>query len=50
MEIHVRMGPLAAWLNRRDTAAVRQYMREEGANLKRIPKTELAERDGTDAA
>ena len=35
-EIHVRMGPLAAWLHRRELAAVRRHMREEGENMKRL--------------
>jgi hypothetical protein len=35
-EIHVRTGPVGAWLNRREFAAVRRHMREEGENLKRI--------------
>jgi hypothetical protein len=34
--IHVRMGPLAAWLQRRQIAAVRRHMREEGENLRRL--------------
>lgn len=35
-EIHVRTGPIGAWLNRREFDAVRRHMREEGENLKRI--------------
>jgi len=35
-EIHLRMGPLAAHLNRRELDAVREHMRIEGVNLKRI--------------
>jgi hypothetical protein len=35
-EIHLRLGPLAAWLNRKELAAVRDHMRAEGINLKRI--------------
>lgn len=35
-EIHLRTGPIGAWLNRREFAAVQQHMREEGENLKRI--------------
>jgi hypothetical protein len=35
-EIHLRMGPLAQWLNRRELAAVREHMRVEGVNLRRI--------------
>lgn len=35
-EIHLRMGPLAAWLNARELAAVREHMRTEGQNLKQI--------------
>jgi hypothetical protein len=33
-DIHLRIGPLAAWLNKLD--AVRRHMREEGENLKRL--------------
>ena len=35
-EIHIRTGPIGAWLNRREFDAVRQHMREEGQNLKRL--------------
>jgi hypothetical protein len=35
-EIQLRIGPLAAWLNRRELEAVRMHMREEGVNLKRL--------------
>ena len=35
-EIHLRIGPLAARLNRRDLDAVRQHMKEEGQNIKRL--------------
>lgn len=35
-ELHVRTGPVGAWLNRREFNAVRQHMREEGENLKRL--------------
>lgn len=35
-EIYIRTGPVGAWLNRKEFAAVRQHMREEGVNLKRI--------------
>lgn len=35
-EIHVRTGPLGAWLNRREFDAVRQHMHEEGENMKQI--------------
>lgn len=34
--IPIRTGPLGAWLNRREFDAVRQHMREEGQNLKRL--------------
>jgi hypothetical protein len=33
-EVHVRVGPLGARLNRREFEAVRQHMEEEGGNLK----------------
>lgn len=35
-EMQVRTGPIGAWLNRKEFDAVRQHMREEGENLKRI--------------
>jgi hypothetical protein len=35
-EIHIRMGPIAARLNRRELDAIREHMRVEGVNLKRI--------------
>jgi hypothetical protein len=35
-EIHIRTGPVGAWLNRREFEAVRRHMREEGENLKRL--------------
>ncbi|MDX1375794.1 MAG: hypothetical protein R3357_09550 [Burkholderiales bacterium] len=35
-EIHLRMGPLAVRLNRKMLAAVREHMRVEGINLKRM--------------
>ncbi|HAA22565.1 MAG TPA: SRPBCC family protein [Cytophagales bacterium] len=35
-------GPLAKWANRKDFAAVRQHMKEEGQNLKRILEGSLA--------
>ena len=35
-EIHLRMGPVAARLNRRELDAVREHMRLEGVNLKRM--------------
>ncbi len=35
-EIHMRIGPLAAWPSRRDIAAVREHMRVEGVDLERI--------------
>jgi hypothetical protein len=35
-EIHLRIGPLAARLNKRELDAVREHMRLEGINLKRI--------------
>lgn len=35
-EIQIRTGPIGAWLNRREFNAVRQHMREEGENLKRL--------------
>jgi hypothetical protein len=39
-ELHIRTGPVGAWLNRREFNAVRQHMREEGENLKRILEAE----------
>jgi hypothetical protein len=35
-DIHLRIGPLAAWLNRRELEAVRRHMHEEGENLKQL--------------
>ena len=35
-EIHLRVGPLAARLNKREFDAVREHMRVEGTNLKRF--------------
>jgi hypothetical protein len=35
-DIHLRIGPIAAWLNRREFEAVRAHMREEGERLKRL--------------
>jgi hypothetical protein len=32
-EIHVRTGPIGAWLNRNEFNAVRQHMKEEGEAL-----------------
>jgi uncharacterized protein YndB with AHSA1/START domain len=34
--LHVRIGPIGRWLNRKGFAAVEQHMREEGNNLKRM--------------
>jgi uncharacterized protein YndB with AHSA1/START domain len=34
--VHVRTGPIGAWLNRKEFDAVRQHMKEEGHNLKKI--------------
>lgn len=33
-DIQLRIGPLAAWLNRRELDAVRRHMREESENLR----------------
>lgn len=38
-EIHLRVGPLAARINKRELDAVRAHMRIEGRNLKRILET-----------
>lgn len=38
--IEVRTGPIGAWLNRREFDAVREHMREEGENLRRILEAE----------
>ena len=35
-QIQLRMGPLARWLNRKELAAVREHMRVEGVNAKRL--------------
>lgn len=34
--IWLRIGPLGAWLNRREFAAVARHMREEGLNMRRL--------------
>ncbi len=39
-EIHIRTGPVGAWLNRKEFNAVRQHMREEGENLRRLVEAE----------
>ncbi len=41
-EIQIRLGPLAKKLHERQLALVRQHMREEGENLKRLLETETA--------
>ena len=35
-EIQIRIGPLAAWLNRRELEAVRVHMRQEASALPRL--------------
>jgi hypothetical protein len=35
-EVHLRMGPLAQWAHKKELAAVREHMRVEGLNAKRI--------------
>lgn len=35
-EVHLRMGPLARWAHKKELAAVREHMRVEGLNAKRI--------------
>lgn len=40
-EIHIRTGPIGAKLNAREFNAVRQHMREEGENLKRLLETQV---------
>ena len=35
-EIHIRIGPVGAWLNRKEFYAVRQHMKEEGEYLKKL--------------
>lgn len=34
--IRIRIGPIGAWLNRRDFAAVARHMGEEGVNMRRL--------------
>lgn len=41
-EIHLRMGPLARWAERKEIAAVREHMRVEGINLKRITEAQAS--------
>jgi hypothetical protein len=35
-ENHIRIGPIGAKMNKKELQAVRQHMKEEGENLKRI--------------
>ncbi|MEM7110851.1 MAG: SRPBCC family protein [Chloroflexota bacterium] len=42
-KIHLRIGPIAAWLNRREFNAVRQHMREEAENIKQLVEAEMVE-------
>ncbi len=35
-EVHLRMGPLAQRANKQELAAIREHMRVEGLNIKRI--------------
>lgn len=35
-QIAIRTGPIGAWVNRQEFNAVRQHMKEEGENLKKI--------------
>jgi hypothetical protein len=35
-EVHLRMGPLGVWAHKKELAAVREHMRVEGLNAKRI--------------
>jgi hypothetical protein len=39
-EIHLRIGPLAARLNRREIEAVRRHMRDEGLNMKQLVESD----------
>jgi ligand-binding SRPBCC domain-containing protein len=39
-ELHLRTGPIGAWLHRRQFDAVRRHMAEEGENLKRLVAAE----------
>lgn len=43
--LRVRTGPIGAWLNRREFDAVREHMREEGRNLKRLLEPEAEDAD-----
>lgn len=38
--LHIRIGPIGRWLNRRGFAAVEKHMREEGENLKAMLEAE----------
>jgi hypothetical protein len=49
-EIHLRVGPLAARLNRRELDAVREHMRVEGINLKRFVERRHDEHAGAVAS
>lgn len=41
-EIYIRTGPIGAWLNRHEFAAVRVHMREEAENLKQLMEHPVA--------
>jgi hypothetical protein len=38
--LHIRIGPIGYWLNRRGFAAVEKHMREEGQNMKAMLEAE----------
>ena len=46
-EIFLRVGPLAAWLNKRELDAVREHMRVEGINLKRFVESRQEHAEAT---
>ena len=35
-EVHLRMGPLARWAHKKELEAIREHMRVESVNIKRI--------------
>jgi len=45
-EIHLRMGPLAQRANKKELEAVREHMRVEGVNIKRIVEQQEISRGG----
>ncbi len=49
-EIHLRIGPLAAKLNKKELDAVREHMSVEGENIKRILEQQASSAEAQEAA